>query len=104
MIETESAAVILAQSPPFTLGALNVRPATREVEAAEFRDVLEPRVMQVLVALARAGHLGVNERAQMLKDRPGEGPRGSDESVDPRVADRLARHPLNPPAAALVPR
>jgi TolB-like protein len=43
----------LAHAPPFALGALDVRPATREVVAGERRETLEPRIMQVLVALAR---------------------------------------------------
>ena len=53
---TERGAVVdLARERPFRLGSLDIRPATREVVAADGREVLEPRVMQVLVALARAG-------------------------------------------------
>jgi DNA-binding winged helix-turn-helix (wHTH) protein/TolB-like protein/tetratricopeptide (TPR) repeat protein len=53
MDKAESVAAIdLAREPPFSLGALQVRPATREVVCGERREVLEPRVMQVLVALA----------------------------------------------------
>jgi DNA-binding winged helix-turn-helix (wHTH) protein/Flp pilus assembly protein TadD len=44
----------LARERPFRLGAVEVRPATREVIGPRGRAVLEPRVMQVLVALARA--------------------------------------------------
>ncbi|MCW5761336.1 MAG: winged helix-turn-helix domain-containing protein, partial [Phenylobacterium sp.] len=44
--------VELAHEPPFRLGALEVRPATGELVWPEGRDVLQPRVMQVLVALA----------------------------------------------------
>lgn len=43
----------LAAEPSFRLGSLGVRPSTREVISADASDVLEPRVMQVLVALAR---------------------------------------------------
>jgi DNA-binding winged helix-turn-helix (wHTH) protein/TolB-like protein len=43
----------LAREPDFRIGALEVRPSTREVVAGEAREVLEPRVMQVLTALAR---------------------------------------------------
>ncbi len=43
----------LTRQAPFALGALEIRPATREVVAGNQREVLEPRVMQVLVALAR---------------------------------------------------
>ena len=45
--------VDLARAPAFELGALGVRPATREVLRGDRREVVEPRVMQVLVALAR---------------------------------------------------
>jgi tetratricopeptide (TPR) repeat protein len=44
--------VELAQEAPFRLGALEVRPATGELLWPEGRDLLQPRVMQVLVALA----------------------------------------------------
>jgi TolB-like protein/class 3 adenylate cyclase len=43
----------LAHEAPFTLGAAKVLPSTREVVAGDRTDILEPRVMQVLVALAR---------------------------------------------------
>jgi len=46
--------VVLAREHPFRLGAVEVRPATRELVGPGGREVLEPRVMQVLVALARA--------------------------------------------------
>jgi len=45
--------VDLAREARFTLGGLDVRPSTRELVADERREVLEPRIMQVLVALAR---------------------------------------------------
>lgn len=44
----------LAHESAFRVGALQVRPATREVAWGGEREVLQPRVMQVLVALARA--------------------------------------------------
>lgn len=43
----------LAHEPPFTLGAIEVRPSTREVMAGSDRQIIEPRVMHVLVALHR---------------------------------------------------
>jgi DNA-binding winged helix-turn-helix (wHTH) protein/TolB-like protein/tetratricopeptide (TPR) repeat protein len=43
----------LAHERPFALGGLEVRPAKLEVVAGDRREALEPRVMQVLVALAR---------------------------------------------------
>lgn len=42
----------LARAEPFSLGALVVRPATREVRAGDEAETLQPRIMQVLVALA----------------------------------------------------
>lgn len=47
--------VILAHEPPFRIGDLSVRPAMRQIQRGEQCDTIEPRVMQVLVALARAG-------------------------------------------------
>ncbi|MEP9358484.1 winged helix-turn-helix domain-containing protein [Sphingomonas sp. KR3-1] len=45
----------LAHQPAFRLGALEVRPALRQLARDDgSEEVLEPRVMQVLVALARA--------------------------------------------------
>jgi DNA-binding winged helix-turn-helix (wHTH) protein/TolB-like protein len=43
----------LAEELPFTVANAQVRPATLEVVVGERRELLEPRVMQVLVALAR---------------------------------------------------
>ena len=43
----------LAQETRFALGALEVRPPTREVVIGGQSQVLEPRIMQVLVVLAR---------------------------------------------------
>src|SRR5438105_3454406 len=45
----------LAHTPDFTLGGIAVRPSSREIECRSGREILEPRVMQVLVALAEAG-------------------------------------------------
>ena len=47
--------VDLAHIRPFRVGPVEVRPATLEVVGGERRELLEPRVMQVLVALAQAG-------------------------------------------------
>ena len=43
----------LAHEAAFALGAVEVRPAKREVVSGQRRETLEPRIMQVLVALAR---------------------------------------------------
>lgn len=44
----------LARTAPFRLGALAVDPATRQLVRGDDRETLEPRMMQVLVALWRA--------------------------------------------------
>ncbi len=46
--------VDLAREPAFVLGRAQICPATREVVAGDGREVLEPRVMQVLVVLYQA--------------------------------------------------
>ncbi len=50
-----AARIDLAHEPALSIGAVQVLPPTREVIAGDgTREVIEPRVMQVLVALARA--------------------------------------------------
>ena len=52
---TSADRIDLAHTAAFSLAGLRVQPATREViGAGDAREVLEPRVMQVLVALAQA--------------------------------------------------
>lgn len=46
--------IVLAHEPPFTIGTVRVDPPTRQVERDGRGETLEPRVMQVLVALGRA--------------------------------------------------
>jgi DNA-binding winged helix-turn-helix (wHTH) protein len=53
----------LAGEEDFQLGSIWVRPSLREVEAGGVRETLEPRVMQVLVALARANGAVVSRDA-----------------------------------------
>ena len=48
------ARVDLAHEPDFALGAVQVRPGRREIVGEAWRDTIDPRVMHVLVALARA--------------------------------------------------
>jgi len=43
----------LAQEKDFNLGGLQVCPSKRQVIAGDTREVLQPRIMQVLIALAR---------------------------------------------------
>ena len=50
--------VVLARELPFRIGTAEFRPATREVIFAGDSCIIEPRVMQLLVALCRAdGHI-----------------------------------------------
>jgi DNA-binding winged helix-turn-helix (wHTH) protein/tetratricopeptide (TPR) repeat protein len=46
--------VVLAHETAFAIGRLRVHPPTRQLELAGRSETIEPRVMQVLVALARA--------------------------------------------------
>src|SRR5262245_8957884 len=52
--------IALAQEAPFELADTRVYPAALEVEHAERVTTLEPRVMQVLVALSRASGRAVS--------------------------------------------
>jgi adenylate cyclase len=49
-----STAIDLAHEADFRLGALGVSPSVREIVAPQGSEIVEPRVMQVLVGLARA--------------------------------------------------
>jgi DNA-binding winged helix-turn-helix (wHTH) protein len=57
----------LARSPDFVFESIAMRPSSREIERAGKREVLEPRVMQVLVALLEARGAVVSR--QELVDR-----------------------------------
>ena len=46
--------IVLAHELPFNLGKLRIHPSTRQLERGDRWETLEPRVMQVLVALFRA--------------------------------------------------
>lgn len=46
--------IVLAHEPSFALGTARVDPSTRRVEANGQSEIIEPRMMQVLVVLARA--------------------------------------------------
>jgi DNA-binding winged helix-turn-helix (wHTH) protein len=46
--------IVLAHELPFSVGLVRVHPSTRQVERGGRWETLEPRVMQVFVALARA--------------------------------------------------
>jgi DNA-binding winged helix-turn-helix (wHTH) protein len=64
---TDRPPIDLAQEPPFRLGELAVAPPLRELTAPDgTHQTLEPRVMQVLVALARANGAIVS-RAELIR-------------------------------------
>src|SRR5690348_9331755 len=52
--QDRTGSIDLGRETDFALGALRVHPSTCEVEAAARRETMQPRAMQVLVALARA--------------------------------------------------
>jgi len=79
--------VVLAHEPPFSIGDLHIDPATRQVERGELRETLEPRVMQVLVALFRAD--GIITRDELV-GRCWDGRVVGDDAIN-RVISRL-RH------------
>lgn len=84
----QSASVDLAEAPDFRLGVLRVAPSTRQVEHAGVFTTLEPRVMQVLVALNdEAGQVVSRDR---LVDRCWDGRIVGDNAIS-RVILRL-RH------------
>jgi len=68
---TATDSIDLAQVPAFRIGAVEVRPSLRELGTGTGARLIEPRVMQVLVALAEAGG-GVVSR-DMLATRCWEG-------------------------------
>ncbi|MGL6042722.1 MAG: winged helix-turn-helix domain-containing protein [Sandaracinobacteroides sp.] len=78
----------LAGEPDFELGAMRVAPATREVFAPSGREVLEPRVMMVLVALGHARGQVVSRDA--LIARCWDGLAVGDDAIN-RVIGRLRK-------------
>jgi len=83
-----AARIDLAHIADFTIGELVVRPATREVTRGGQTEILEPRVMQVLVALdrARGGVVSRND----LTTSCWEGRIVGDDAIN-RVMSRLRR-------------
>src|SRR5690242_7473370 len=57
----------LADVDDFRLGDMVVRPSLLEIRAGEVRETLEPRVMQVLVALAGANGMVVS-RDELIRE------------------------------------
>ena len=80
--------VNLAWEPDFALGDLRVSPSTREVGRDGWTDGLEPRVMQVLVALHQARGAVVSR--DMLIARCWDGRIVGDDAIN-RAIGRLRR-------------
>ena len=80
--------VILAHEPPFHIGDVFVHPPTRQVERDSKQETLEPRVMQVLVALSRAGG-GIVTRDELIESC-WDGRVVGDDSIN-RVISRIRR-------------
>src|SRR5829696_7193106 len=78
--------VVLAHELPFNIGMLTVHPATRQVECDGNHATIEPRVMQVLVALGRAS--GSIVTRDELIDRCWDGRIVSDDAIN-RVLSRI---------------
>ncbi len=88
---TGSSLIDLAAIPRFRLGALTLSPALHEVSGANWTETLEPRVMQVLVALADKPGEAVT-RGELI-DRCWNGLAVSEDAIQRCVARlrRLAR-------------
>jgi DNA-binding winged helix-turn-helix (wHTH) protein len=127
MIETTEplppAQVHLARERTFRLGALLIKPSLLEVSAAGRRQMIEPRVMQVLVALARmngevvtrddliaacwagraVGEDAINRAISRLRRLAERFERGYSIETVPRVGYRLIAADAAVPAAARPP-
>lgn len=80
--------VVLAHEPSFAIGPLRVDPPTRQLSCGETSETLEPRVMQVLVVLGRAG--GAVVTRDELVDRCWEGRIVGDDAIN-RVISRIRK-------------
>ncbi len=87
----------LAREPDFALGDLRVRPSRRELSGDGARHLLQPRVMQVLVALARSPNEVVSQKE--LISRCWSGLTVSDDAVGRCIGQlrRLAASWPSPP-------
>jgi DNA-binding winged helix-turn-helix (wHTH) protein/Tfp pilus assembly protein PilF len=59
--------IVLAHEPPFRLGDVEVVPATRQIARGDVTETIEPRVMQVLIVLARRRG-SVIPREQLIRE------------------------------------
>ena len=87
----------IGAEPDFSLGGLSVHPSLREVGAGDRRESVEPRVMQVLVALVRAEG-GVLSRDRLIEQCWG-GRLVGDDAINSSVAKVRALAALTTPPA-----
>jgi len=80
----QDGAINLAAVTDFTLGSLRVQPSRRRVSAGAREELVEPRVMQALVALAQAGDAVVSRDA--LIDRCWGGRIVGDDAINRCIA------------------
>src|SRR3954462_12314515 len=79
-----SFSVDLAREPDFDIGSLRVRPSLRRVLCGGHEEAVQPRVMQVLVALA--GAQGAVVSREELIERCWEGVVVGDDSITHSIA------------------
>jgi DNA-binding winged helix-turn-helix (wHTH) protein/Tol biopolymer transport system component len=97
---TPSEPITLIEVPDFELGGLLVRPSLRRVSAAGREDSVEPRVMQVLIALAQAGGTVVSRDG--LTDRCWGGRIVGEDAINRCIAKvRKLAELTEPPAFAI---
>ncbi|MEI9931760.1 MAG: winged helix-turn-helix domain-containing protein [Rhizomicrobium sp.] len=87
----------IGAEPDFLLGGLSVHPSTREASIGDGRETVEPRVMQVLVALVRADG-GVVSRDRLIEQCWG-GRLVGDDAINSSVAKVRALAALTVPPA-----
>jgi Tol biopolymer transport system component/DNA-binding winged helix-turn-helix (wHTH) protein len=87
----------IGAEPDFSLGGLSIHPSTRELSVDDRRETVEPRVMQVLVALVRAGG-GVVSRDRLIEQCWG-GRLVGDDAINSCVAKVRALAALTTPSA-----
>jgi DNA-binding winged helix-turn-helix (wHTH) protein/tetratricopeptide (TPR) repeat protein len=95
----------LAAAAPFRLGALEIRPSRRQVRAGAREVIAEPRVLQVLIALAEA-HGAVVSREELVR-RCWEGRIIGEDAINRSIAKaRGVAELTDPPAFAIetIPR
>lgn len=82
------AQITLANEPPFRLGRIEISPPTREARGPDFHEVLEPRVLEVLIVLAQAAGAVVGRDELVTRCWDG---RSVSDAVINRIISRIRR-------------